>query len=99
MISAAALGVSLTFVSWTGLEPDGASPEVPAGSSRVGSSLQGHEGICLRNGSQSFPMMVPVPLSKGIPCIWKDCSGSGTAAKILRQAAEVPVAVMVMKEQ
>lgn len=36
---------------------------------------------------------------KGIPCIWKDCSGSGTAAKILRQAAEVPVAVMVMKEQ
>lgn len=65
MISAAALGVSLTFVSWTGLEPDGASPEVPAGSSRVGSSLQGHEGICLRNSSQSFPMMVPVPLSKG----------------------------------
>lgn len=65
MISASALGVSLAFVAWAGLEPGGASPEVPAGSSPVGSSLQGHEGICLRNDSQSFPVTVPVPLSKG----------------------------------
>lgn len=53
------------FVPWSGLEPDGASPEVPPGSSRVGSSLQGHEGICLRNDSPGFPVTVPVPLSKG----------------------------------
>lgn len=58
-------GGSLMFVPWAGLEPDGASLEVLAASSHVDSSLQGHEGIYLSNDSQSFPVTVPVPLSKG----------------------------------
>lgn len=55
----------MTFVSWADSNSARVSTEVPADFSGVCSCLEGHEEIHLRNGSQSFPVTVPLPLSEG----------------------------------
>lgn len=90
----------MTFVSWADWKLAGVSTEVPVDFNVVCSCLEGHEETHLRNGSQSFPVTVPLPLSEGNSLYLERLFCLGNCSQdIVRQAAKVPIAVMVMKEQ